>query len=436
MERAKSMGIIIKNINCALYFDNNIVIEEKDICIADGKIACVGKAPEDFEAERIIDGRDKLLIPGLVNSHTHAYMTVFRNSADDMMFNDWLFGKILPMEDKLEENDCYWGTMLGICEMLRTGTTCYLDMYICKDENARAVYDSGIRAVLSRGLVGEGNDEGGARRLREARAEISQWRNQGEGRINFMLAPHAPYTCDPDYIKTIIENAKELGVGIHTHLSEGRVEIKEINEKYGCSPIRLMEKTGLFELNTVAAHCVHLSDEDISILSKNNVSVATNPVSNLKLANGVAPVPKLLKAGVNVCLGTDGAASNNSLNMFRDLSFLTLIHKGVNEDALAVSAAEGLKIATVNGAKALGLSGITGEIREGMKADLAVIDLNRINMQPRNNLTAALSYSANGTEVETVIVNGKILMENRELLTIDEEKVRFEVGKIAKRIGA
>jgi len=429
------MKILIRNTDCLIYENNDFVVKRADVCIEGESIASVGSVPENFTPERVIDGSGKLLIPGLVNAHTHAYMVVFRNSADDLMFNDWLFGKILPMEDKLEVNDSYWGTMLGICEMIRTGTTCYLDMYISGNENARAVYDSGIRAVLSRGLVGQGNDEGGARRLREAVDEISQWSGMGGGRLSFMLAPHAPYTCDPEYIKIVIEAAKKLGVGINTHLCEGRVEIKEIYEKYGCSPIRLMEKTGLFGLKTVAAHCVHLTDEDIEILADNKVSVATNPVSNLKLANGVAPVPKLLKAGVNVCLGTDGAASNNTLNLFRELSMLTLIHKGVNEDSLAVSAKEGIKIATVNGAAALGLDYI-GQIKAGMKADLALIDLSAINMLPNNNPVAALAYSANGSEVQTVIVNGTILMENRELKGIDEERIRFEVERIAKRIGA
>jgi|LSQX01.3.fsa_nt_gb 5-methylthioadenosine/S-adenosylhomocysteine deaminase len=429
------MRILIEKADCLIYEDNDFNFKNSDVCIDGDLIVSVGKIPESFSAERVIDGRGKLLIPGLINAHTHAYMTIFRNSADDLMFNDWLFGRILPMEDKLEDGDSYWGTMLGICEMIRTGTTCYLDMYIKGDENARAVCESGIRAVLSRGLVGKGNDKDGAMRLREAVDEISRWNGKGNGRLSFMLAPHAPYTCDPDYIKIVMQSAKELGIGINTHLSEGRVEIKEIYEKYGCSPIKLIEKTGMFSLKTVAAHCVHLSDEDIEILAENKVSVATNPVSNLKLANGVAPVPKLLKAGVNVCLGTDGAASNNTLNLFRELSMLTLIHKGVNEDSQAVSAKEGIKIATVNGAAALGLDGI-GQIKVGMKADLALIDLNAVNMVPNNNPVAALAYSANGSEVQTVIVNGEILMENRELKGIDEERIRYEVAGIAKRIGA
>ena len=405
------------------------------IFLQNGLIASINTPPANFTADKTISGSGRLLIPGLINAHTHAYMTVFRNHADDLTFNDWLFGKIQPLEDKLTVEDCYWGTMLGCVEMLASGTTSFLDMYIFPDAAARAVTDTGMRACLSLGLAGTADASGrGMLRLREAVDEMDRWHGKNDN-ISFMLAPHAPYTCDDGYQREVAKEAKRLGISINTHLSESVAEIETIRNDYGCSPIELADKTGMLTETTVAAHCVHLSDSDIALLAKRGVTVATNPVSNLKLANGIAPVPKLMSAGVNVALGTDGAASNNALNMFKDLSFLTLLHKGISGNPQLVTAPEGLNIATVNGAKALGLSGKTGEIRPGLLADLAIINLDHPNMQPANDPVAALSYSASGSEVETVLVSGRVLMENRIFPHVDVERIVFEVDSICRRIG-
>jgi 5-methylthioadenosine/S-adenosylhomocysteine deaminase len=382
-----------------------------------------------------MDGADRLVIPGLVNAHTHAAMTLLRHRADDLPFMAWLFGSILPMEDRLGPGDFYWGTMLAICEMLRSGATCFNDMYFGVDEVVRACAESGMRAVLSRGLLGDSAaDPAGLDRLNGAAAEIKECSGAGNGRITFLLAPHAAYTCAPDYVQMIIGRAKELGVGIHTHISESRDENAQIAQKYSKTPFEYFESAGLFELPTVAAHCVHVTDSDIEIAAKYGVSVATNPVSNLKLANGAAPVKKLLAAGINVALGTDGAASNNSLNMIRELGYLCLVHKGFQEDAACVPAAQGLHIATLGGAKALGLGHLIGSIEPSKKADLAILNLNRSHFTPRSNLLAALCYGAQGSEVETVLVDGNILLEHGELTRIDEERVRWEAQRIAERI--
>lgn len=401
--------------------------------IENGVITSVGEEPGGFRADKTISGSGKMLIPGFVNAHTHVYMTVFRNCADDLTFNDWLFGRILPLEDKLTAEDCYWGTLLGFMEMLSTGTTSFNDMYIRADAAARAVTETGIRGVLSRGLSGGADDAaGGERRLREAVEEIEKWK--GAENIMFMLGPHAPYTCDTGYQKEVAGEARRLGAGLHTHVSESAAEMVTIKEKYGCTPPELFDKTGLLTGRTVAAHGVYLTDGDIELMAARGASLATNPVSNLKLANGVAPVPKLLKAGVNVALGTDSAGSNNALNMFRELGLVTILHKGTSGNPQAVTAREGFEMATKNGAKALGLEK-TGEIKTGYKADLAILDLDRPNIQPLNDPVAALAYSFNGAEVETVMVGGRILMENREFLTIDKDKVIYEVNKICERIG-
>jgi len=401
-----------------------------DVYIAEGKIAGIDSPPEGFTAKRQINGEGKLLMPGFINSHTHVPMTILRNAADDLKFHDWLFGRILPLEDKLAPEDCYWGTQLGIMEMLRTGTTCFLDMYFHIDHVAQAVYDAGMRAVLSRGLMG-GVD--GETSLKEAKEEIARW--QGKGNIDFMLAPHAPYTCDPDYQRLVAETAKKLDVGIHTHISESVREVEDIVAQYGKRPPELMAETGLLTNRTVAAHCVQLDEADILTLAKHGVHVAHNPVSNLKLANGVAPVPKLRAAGVNVCLGTDGTASNNALNMFGELKQACLLHKGISGNPEAITASEGLELATMNGARALGLEGVVGKLAEGYDADLVLISLDHPNMQPQNDLVSALAYAASGHEVELTMVKGEVLYENGAFPTIDTERVYQEVEQICKKIG-
>ena len=430
------MRILLKNIYAAAPGMEGLPeVRQCDVGVDGDKIAFVGQAPADFVPERTIDGADRLVIPGLVNAHTHAYMTLLRHRADDLPFGTWLFGHILPMEDRLQPGDCYWGTMLAACEMLRSGTTCYNDMYISTEENVRACVDAGMRGVLSRGLVGEsGEDTGGISRLNDAAAEIREFRGAGKGRLTFLLAPHAPYTCAPGYVRLVIERARALGVGIHTHLGESRGEIETLAERYGKTPFAYMEDLGLFELPAVAAHCVYMTEEDIAILARRGVSVATNPVSNLKLANGVAPVKALLAAGVNVALGTDGAASNNSLNMLRELGMLCLVHKGWNEDAECVPAARGLQIATMGGALALGLGDTVGSIEPGKKADLTILNLNYSHFTPRSNMLAALCYGAQGNEAETVLVDGEILLDGGAFTRLDEERIRWEAQRIAERV--
>ena len=423
------MNILIKDILTVLPDG----AETRSVYIADDKIASTTTAPDGFKADKTISGAGKMLIPGLVNAHTHASMSLFRNCADDLLFNDWLFGRIMPLEDKLTGEDCYWSMLLSVMEMLRSGTTAFIDMYYFMDDLSRAVVDSGIRAVLSRGLQGGAEDrEGGETRLREALDSAERWK--GRGNLSFMLAPHAPYTCDEGYQREVAAEAKRGGFAINTHLAESLAEIETIKERYGCTPIELADRAGLLSATTVAAHCVQVTDSDISILAQRGVFVASNPVSNLKLANGVAPILKMRKAGVKVALGTDSSSSNNSLNMFRELSTLALLHKGVNHDAQAVTAREGFDIATKNGAAAMGRADI-GEIKPGYIADLVILDVDRPNMRPMNDPVAALAYSTTGAEVETVLVGGRILMENREFTTIDSERVYNEVDKICDRIG-
>lgn len=427
------MGIVLKNISAILPDKDKDEVKETSIYIEGDRIAAIGEKPEGFTEDKVIDGRDKLVIPGLINCHTHSYMAFMRNVADDLSFMDWLFGTIDPIEQQMTDEDTYWGACLAIIEMMKSGTTCFNDMQMNIHQTTRAVKESGMRAVICRGLVGSGNDEAGQIRLKQAYEERDAVRDCD--RLSFALGPHAPYTCDDGFMRIVSEEAKKNHMRIHVHLSESVSEIEQIREKYGCTPIEMADKNGLFDVPAIAAHCVQATDSDIDILKEKGVSVVTNPASNMKLGNGFAPVAKMLEKGVNVCLGTDGAASNNSLNMFHELSLLTLIHKGVNKTPQCISAREGFRIATINGAKALGLEKEIGTIEAGKKADLAILNLNTPSLTPRNNLIAGLSYSANGSEVETVIIDGKITMEDRKILTMDEELVYKKVNEIITRMG-
>ena len=427
------MGIVLKDILAILPNGEKDEVRKTCIYIEGNRIAAVGEKPKGFREDKVIDGQDRLVIPGLINCHTHSYMAFMRNVADDLSFMDGLFGTIDPIEQQMTDEDTYWGACLAIIEMVKSGTTCFNDMQMNIHQTTRAVKESGMRAVISRGLIGSGHDEAGQMRLRQAYEERDAAKDCD--RLSFMLGPHAPYTCDDEFMRVVSEEAKKNGMRIHVHLSESVSEIEQIREKYGLTPIEMADRNGLFDVPAIAAHCVQVTDEDIAILKGKKVSVVTNPASNMKLGNGFAPIGKMVEMGVNVCLGTDGAASNNSLNMFRELGLLTLIHKGVNKTPQCISAREGFRIATINGAKALGLEEETGSIEAGKKADLAILDLNTPSLTPRNNLIAGLSYSANGSEVETVIIDGKIVMEDRKVLTMDEELVYKKINEIIVRMG-
>ena len=409
--------------------DAEIVIEGNRIVYAGSRL---GKENTE-EFDRIIEGGDKLIMPGFVNAHTHAAMSFFRGYADDMILQDWLEKRIWPVEAKLERKDIYWGTLLAICEMIRGGTTCFADMYFYMDEAAKACLESGIRASLSQGLVGLDPIKGEAS-LEEGVNFVRNWHGAGEGRITAMLGPHAPYTCPPEYLKKVVAAAEKQQAPLHIHLSETRFEVEESLKIHGFRPIELMERIGLLDQKVLAAHCVHLSEGEIETLAAKGVAVAHNPGSNLKLGSGVAQLAEMLKKGVLVALGTDSAASNNNLDMVEEMRLAALLSKGVLEDPTLIPAAEALRLATVNGAGALFLEEGIGTLQEGSKADLIMIDLRQPHLQPLHSIPAQIVYSAQSGDVEMVMVNGKILMEKGELKTIDQEKVLFETGKITSRL--
>lgn len=400
-----------------------------EVGVRAGKIDYVGNAaPQSYQ--RTIPAENCALIPGLVNCHGHGAMTLFRGFADDLALQPWLEERIWPLEAKLTATSVYWGSMLAIAEMIRGGTTTFADMYFYEEETARAVLETGIRGVLSRGIVG---GTGLKQALSESRSLVKDWQGAGEGRLTIQLGPHALYTCNPQSLDQVMDLAAELDVGLQIHLAETKAEVEDCYRLYGKSPVAVLEDVGLFQLPVLAAHCVHVDEEDIEILARHQVRVSHNPASNLKLASGVAPVPALLDKGIIVGLGTDGAASNNNLDMFLEMRLTALIHKGFSGNATVLPAAKVLEMGTSLGAKALFLDNI-GSIQEGMAADLTLIHLDKPHIVPALNPEAAIAYSARASDVELVMVAGKVLFEDGQLKTIDEERVLFEARRCLKDI--
>ncbi|MER2025240.1 MAG: amidohydrolase, partial [Eubacteriales bacterium] len=412
--------------------------EKLNIFIEENRIAKITPSAE-FEDCKVLDAAGKLVMPGLINAHTHAYMTIHRNYADDLAFFDWL-DKVQVVEDGMTEDDVYWTTMLAIIEMIKSGTTCFVDMTIKSAKEmtgplsaaAGAVRDSGIRAVISRGLAGVSDSDESIMKYGQAVREMEMFRD--EKRLRFMHGPHAPYSCMADYLQKLTRSCKERGIGQTIHLSESIAEMEGMHKEHGTTPIRYVADLGVLDVPVIAAHCVYATDEDIKVMADKEVSIALNPKSNMKLGNGFAPAQKFLDAGINVCLGTDGCGSNNSLNMFQEMNAAALVYKGACTQAQCVGAADVLRMATVNGARAIGYEHELGEIREGALADLILIDLNEAQFMPANNIISGLVYSATGSEVDTVIVDGRILMEGRKLMNIKEADVFEACREIRERL--
>ncbi|MHB1126025.1 MAG: amidohydrolase [Bacillota bacterium] len=407
-----------------------------EVAIENGLIAAIGPpgtVSPLWQADRTIDGRGNLVaMPGLINCHTHAAMTLLRSYADDLPLMRWLSDKIWPLEANLTAEDIYWGTMLCSLEMIKSGTTTFADMYFFMDETARAVQDSGIRACLSRGLIGL--QENAREALLEGVGLVKQWQGAANGRISTMLGPHAPYTCPPDYLEKVIAEASGLGVGIHIHVAETQDEMEQVRERYGKTPVQYLEELGMFQGHVLAAHCVYVNDEDIRILANGAAGVAHNPESNMKLASGIAPVPQMLAAGINVGLGTDGAASNNNLDLLEEMRTAALLHKLSAGDPTVLPAYQTLQMATVMGAKALALEEKIGQLQVGMQGDLILVDFDQPHLYPRHDIAAHLVYSASAGDVDTVIINGRVVMEGREIKGIDAERVCREAEQRARRL--
>lgn len=392
--------------------------------IEDDLITYIGKKEPLMEDDvQVVDGSRLLFMPGLVNTHGHAAMSLLRGYGDDLALQVWLQEKMWPMEAKFTGEDVYWGTSLSVLEMLKGGTTTFLDMYDHMDRVAEVVELSGIRSVLMRGVIGLCPEEVQNHKLAEAISFARNWHGKADGRITTMISPHAPYTCPPDFFVKFVQAAHDLDLPMHTHMSETKREVEQNVVDYGLRPVAHLEKLGMFTRPSIVAHGVHLNDEEIEILARHDVGVSHNPGSNLKLASGVARVTDLLKAGVKVSLGTDGAASNNNLDMFEEMRLAALIHKGVSGDPTAVPAPEALRIATEYGAKSIFLNDV-GRLAVGMKADFIAIDIDQPHLLPHTDLLSHAVYSASAKDVEHVWVNGKQVVKHGECVTLDEEAIR------------
>lgn len=407
-------------------------IEEGEILLEGERILRVGKGPFDEECDVSIDAKGQLVMPGLINTHTHAGMVLLRGFADDIPLMDWLHS-IWPIEERLTGEFIYWATLLASLEMLKSGTTTFADMYFFMDHVAQAVERIGIRAVLSRGLVGFGDD--GDKKIQEAREFSKTWEGGAQGRITTMVAPHAPYTCPEPFLKKCILLAEELERPLHIHISETRKEVEDSMKAYSMSPVAWLDRVGLLSHpHVLGAHCVHIGPNDIDILAEREVHVSSNPQSNLKLGSGIAPLKELLERGVSVSLGTDGAASNNNLNLWEEIRLSSFLQKGVHENAALLPAEEALLLATKGAAKALGLENEIGSLCPGKRGDLIFIDLGKPHFTPHHNLLSHLVYSLAGGEITRVFVHGQEVISNGRLTTFDEERIMQNVEVIAKKL--
>ncbi|MFW6015558.1 MAG: amidohydrolase [bacterium] len=428
------MKILIDNIS-EIYTPENqgyTLIKDASIIIEDNIIKSIIKNDSnlsEIKFDEIIDASGKMLLPGMINTHTHSAMTLLRGYADDLVLQEWLENKIWPFEATLTAEEIYWGSKLAIMEMIRTGTTTFVDMYFQMSDVARAVQKSGVRGVLSEGLI-EIND--GITGLNSSLEFCLEWNGQANGRIHTMLAPHSPYTCSHDFLEKVITYAEEYDLGINIHVAETQREFQNNIEKYGSTPVAYLNDIGLFSRPVIAAHCVYLSEEDIEILGEKNVAVSHNPSSNMKLASGIAKIVKMLKENVNVSIGTDGVASNNNLNIIEEAKIASYLQKVDTLDPRVMDISTLLRILTKDAAKILPYTHI-GEIKEGYKADLILVDLEKsISYYPHHNNLSNFFYAASGMDIDTVIVDGKIIYYKNEFLSIDKEEVLYNIQRIIK----
>ncbi len=386
-----------------------------------------------YDEERDLGGN--LLMPGLANAHGHAAMTLLRGVGSDLNLQDWLFGKIVPIEDRMTPEDVVYGTQYAIMEMLACGTTCYADMYSFPIECAQAAADAGIKANIPRPMICfdpemEADD---CDRIRETPAMFRAINGMGEGRVLADFCMHSEYLTTEKTVKRYAEMCREFGARMQVHLSETKKEHDDCIARHGLTPMAYFEKLGVLESPTYAAHCVWCTEEDLDIAARHGVTIAHNPTSNLKLGSGFAPIPQAMAKGIRIALGTDGCASNNNLNMWEEMHLTAILHKGHALDPTLVTPAQVLDMATVNGCLAMGRQN-SGMLAEGRDADIICVDLNALHMQPAIDIPALLVYSAQGSDVLMTMVDGRILYEKGEFLTLDREKIAADFRRSCKSL--
>lgn len=407
-------------------------IKKGSILLEDDRISSIEENLSTKDADTVIDGEGKVLIPGLVNTHTHLSMSLLRGLADDLVLETWLNDYIWPTEANLDGKLCYVGAKLACAEMIKSGTTTFNDMYFYMDHVAQAVDESGIRGNITHGMLDQGDEEKRRAEYKESLRIIDKCHNTADGRIKVSLGPHAPYTCSTELLSWVRKKASQLGVRIHIHVSETEFEVKNIIDTYDARPFEYLDNINFLDQDVLAAHTVWPSNNEMDIIKERGVNISHNPVSNMKLASGISPVAKMLDKGINVSLGTDGAASNNNMDMLEEMKIAALGQKVNTFDPTVLKADDVFKMATIGGATALGLSDELGTIEVSKKADLILVNMKAPHLAPYRHPISHLVYAANGGDVDTVICNGQILMHGRELLTLDEKAVLEEAEEAAR----
>jgi len=416
------------------------ILENGAVAVADDRIIAVGEASglgRQIGANEVLNASGCLVMPGLINLHTHAAMTCFRGLADDLPLQEWLHEHIFPAEALyLCEETVYWATLLAVAEMIKSGTTTFCDGYFYEDGAARAVVDSGIRAVLAQGVIdfpAPGVPDPRIN-LKAAEAFILRWRGQSS-RLDTSIFCHSPYTCSPETLIGAKEICREHRVLFQTHLAETQAELDETQQRYGRRPVAHLEALGLLDAKTLCHHAVRVNEREIELLAHSSVGVSHNPESNMKRASGVAPLPRMLADGVKVGLGTDGCASNNNLDMFQEMDTAAKLHKVHQGDPALSSAREIAAMATYGGAAALGMTAVLGSLEPGKKADIIIIDLNQPHLTPLYEPSSHLVYATRGADVRDVVIDGRVVMRQRQLRGIDEKEIMAKVREIAAGIG-
>lgn len=425
--------IHIRNLEIVTLDDAGTILHDADLVVQDGRIAYVGEAPPDLRADEVVDGSGRVAMPGFVNAHCHSPMTFERGWAEDLPFDRWLNEKIWVAESALTPDDVYWGAALAACEMIRSGTVAFNDHYFYMDRVAEVVRESGLKAVLTWCVFGIGPEAEVGPGLEDTVEWIKETHGTADGRIRTFLGPHSPYICPPDFLSRIVELAHELGQGIHLHLSEDSEQITQSLERHGMRPVQFVDSLGLFDVpgGVVAAHGLALNEPDRDILAEKGVHVAHCPITYMKLAMVFPPLRPRLAAGVRVCLGTDGPGSNNDMDMFAVMRQTALNEKYLMLDPEALPGDTPLRMATQNGARALGFEGM-GALVPGAPADLILVNLDAPHMRPIHSLIANLVFAAKGGDVTDVMVDGRWLMRNRELQTLDEARILYEAERHAQ----
>lgn len=426
------MKTLIQNARILTMDSSNTVYERGNLLVEDGQIVYVGPESVQGPVDRVLDGENRIAMPGMINCHHHLAMNLLRGEGSDLPLMQWLTEAIWPKEDHLTSEAVYWASVLGIAEMVSMGVTCFNDMYFFEEETARACVEAGMRAFLTRGLmdsVGSGSE-----RLEGNVSLYREWNGAGNDLIRVGLGPHAEYTCSEEYLKQCRDAAQKLGCPVHIHVSETKSEVEGCVERHGASPVQFLNRIGMFDGPAVAAHCVWVDEADLAVLRERNVAVSHNPTSNLKLGSGIAPVERMRQLGITVGLGTDGVASNNNMDIWEEMCLAALLQKGSMLDPAAMPVEDVLRMATIQGAKSLAWQDRIGSLEAGKRADLVLVRADTPVMTPATHWQDNLVYAAKSSDVCLTMIDGRVVYENGTWPTLDVERAMARAAEEAAKL--